>query len=872
MPNDSEMSTGIAGLDRVLGRVLPGDNIVWQVDSIEDYAPFIPPYTEKAKRSGRPLIYFRFARHHPLVPEGLATEIHELNPQDGFETFISQIHHVIERIGRRSFYVFDCLSDLVADWYSDQMVANFFVLTCPYLFDLETLAYFALIRNHHSFRATDPITQTTQILLDVYRHREQIFIHPLKAQHRHTPTMYMLHTWSHDEVRPVTDSITASEILSSRSRPGLKARSEEYDSWKRSFTKAALMNDDIESESCSLADANIIFERLLRMAVSRDERILDLARKYFTLSDLIAIGERMIGTGLIGGKTVGVLLGRAILRKEKPELNQMFEVHDSFFIASDVFYTFLVRNGSWWLRETMRHPETFLQGAKEARRLTLRGSFPDYLVKEFSDMLDYFGQSPIIVRSSSLLEDNFGHAFVGKYESVFCANQGSRSQRLEDFLAAVRRVYASAMSDEALRYRAKHGILDRDEQMSLLVQRVSGALYGHYFYPQMAGVGFSFNPYVWEKSIDPKAGMLRLVFGLGTRAVDRRDDDYTRLVALNDPDRRPEGVVDNPGKYSQRKVDLLDLEANQLIAKDFPDVIQGETRLPLAKVASRDRRIEEMARQRGREASCSWVLTFDQLLTKTSFASDMREILNTLHRVYDHPVDIEFTANFLADEDTPRINLVQCRPFQVRGVEDTAEPPANLSSEDVILKTHRAIIGQSRVVEIDRMIYVVPAIYGNLPIAERYDIAALIGRIVHSAPPKNGITMLLGPGRWGSTTPSLGIPVSFSQINRVSILCEIVAMRDDLIPDVSLGTHFFSEIVGMDMLYLAVFPQQEESAINSDFFGGAPNKLRQILPEASLAHENTVKVIDVSDLPQKRPLKINANTLKQKALCYFEPK
>jgi pyruvate, water dikinase len=870
MTSDTEMSTGIEGLDRVLGRVLAGDNIVWQVDSIEDYALFIPPYAEKARRAGRPLIYFRFARHRPLVSEDLATEIHELNPEDGFETFLQQIHQVIERVGRRSFYIFDCLSDLVADWYSDQMLANFFVLTCPYLFDLETLAYFALIRNHHSFRATDPITKTTQILLDVYRHREQMFIHPLKAQHRHTPTMYMLHTWVGDDVRPVTDSITVSEILSSRSRPGLKARGEEYDAWKRSFTKAALMNEDLESESCSLAEANVIFERLLRMSVSRDERILELARKYFTLSDLIAIGERMIGTGLVGGKTVGVLLGRAILQKEKPELSQSLEVHDSFFIASDVFYTFLVRNGCWWLRETMRQPDTFLQGAKEARRLTHRGSFPDYLVKEFSDMLDYFGQSPIIVRSSSLLEDNFGHGFVGKYDSVFCANQGSRSQRLEDFLSAARRVYASAMSEEALRYRAKHGILDRDEQMSLLVQRVSGALYGHYFYPQMAGVGFSFNPYVWDKSIDPAAGMLRLVFGLGTRAVDRRDDDYTRLVALNEPERRPEGVIDNPGKYAQRKVDLLDLEANQLIAKDFSDVIQGESELPLDKVASRDRKIEEMARQRGLEGICPWVLTFENLLTKTSFASDMREILKTLHKVYDHPVDIEFTANF-QNSDNPRINLVQCRPFQVRGVEDTAEPPSNLGPEDVILKTHRAIIGQSREVDIDRLIYVVPAIYGKLPIAERYDIAQLIGHIVHSAPPSDRITMLLGPGRWGSTTPSLGIPVSFSQINRVSILCEIVAMRDDLIPDVSLGTHFFSEIVGMDMLYIAVFPQQEEGVLNNSFFSEAPSKLREILPEASLAHEEAVKVIDVADLPQKRALKINANTLKQKALCYFDP-
>ena len=118
---------------------------------------------------------------------------------------------------------------------------------------------------------------------------------------------------------------------------------------------------------------------------------------------------------------------------------------------------------------------------------------------QFAEMLDYFGQSPIIVRSSSLLEDNYGNAFAGKYESVFCANQGSPQKRLEDFLSAVRTIYASTMSEEALRYRAHRGLLDRDEQMALLVQRVSGGLHGDLFFPQVAGVGLSYNPYVWNE-------------------------------------------------------------------------------------------------------------------------------------------------------------------------------------------------------------------------------------------------------------------------------------------------------------------------------------------------------------------------------------
>ena len=137
----------------------------------------------------------------------------------------------------------------------------------------------------------------------------------------------------------------------------------------------------------------------------------------------------------------------------------------------------MVENGCWWLRQKQRDPATFLDGVEEAQRLVLAGQFPQYLVDEFAEMLDYFGQSPIIVRSSSLLEDAYGNAFSGKYESVFCANQGPHAKRLQEFLSAVKTIYASTMSEKALHYRAQRGLLDRDEQMSLLVQRVSGACY-----------------------------------------------------------------------------------------------------------------------------------------------------------------------------------------------------------------------------------------------------------------------------------------------------------------------------------------------------------------------------------------------------------
>ena len=871
---DTQLSTGLPGLDGLLKGLMAGDNVVWQVESVRDYAPFVGPYCEKAAAQGRRVAYFRFAKHEALVPDGLDVDTHVLHPEAGFEAFIDAIHRVIQEAGRGAFYVFDCLSELAVDWYSDRMVGNFFKLTCPYLYDLETITYFAVLRDYHSFHATTPIAETTQLFLDVYRHKDRLYVHPIKVQHRYSPTMHMLHAWQGDTFEPVTESHTIAEVLASAGRSPLDSVSSSLGVWNRAFLEAEETLERVKRHTASPAQADELLERMLRMVISRDERVLALAQRHFQLSDLIDVGKRMIGTGLIGGKSVGMLLARAILKQADPRWNELLEVHDSFFIGSDVFYTFLVRNGSWWERQKQKDPATFLEGSETCRQRILTGTFPEYIERQFQDILDYFGQSPIIVRSSSLLEDNFGNAFAGKYDSVFLANQGSRHKRLEDFFSAVRTIYASTMSERALSYRARRGLLDCDEQMALLVQRVSGGIQGSYFYPHVAGVAFSFNPYVWSEYIDPEAGMLRLVFGLGTRAVDRSDDDYTRLVALNAPERRAESDFDMVRRHAQRKVDVIDLEGNLVVSTDFPAAAQRSPKLPLRLFASRDAQLERLTRERRAPGSSpsrvfSWVLTFDELLSNTSFVDDMRDMLRVLHDAYDYPVDVEFTANFLNNKEY-RINLVQCRPLQVKGSTAVTEPPAHITKPNTVLRARGPVIGQSRIETVDRFIYVVPALYGQLPVKERYTIARLIGQITHLHESQRPETvMLLGPGRWGTSTPSLGVPVSFAEINTVSIVCEIVAMRDDLVPDVSLGTHFFSDLVETDILYLAVFPDREDSFVNGSFFEQSPNKLGDLLPRAS-AYSHLIRVIDSADLPGRPTARLNANTLTQKVVCYLE--
>jgi pyruvate,water dikinase len=863
------LSTGLPGLDGVLQGLRPGDNVVWEVDGIDDYLPMLGPICQEALRLKQKLIYFRFARHAPLLAADSGAEIHRLDPQEGFERFLSEILNVIEQAGPGAYYVFDCLSELAADWFSDRMLGNFFMITCPYLYELDTIAYFALQKHLHSFHATDSIFNTAQVIIEVYRKEERLFIHPMKVWQRRSPTMYALHSWVGDQFQPVTSSSTITEILAGVPKPWLEFTIRRTGIWENTFLQAQQTVQAVSQGLKPGHDPRELFQCLMKMLATREHRFQALAEKYLDLADLVEIMQRMVGTGLIGGKSLGMLLARAILKKADPKWAGRLESHDSFYVGSDVFYTYLVQNGCWWLRRRHRDLDRFLQQVEEARRKILAGTFPDYIQHQFMEMLEYFGQSPLIVRSSSLLEDNYGNAFSGKYESVFLANQGAPQERLEAFMNAVRTVYASAMSEEGLRYRLHHGLLDRDEQMALLVQRVSGELHGSLFFPQVAGVGFSFNPFVWNEDIDPKAGMLRLVFGLGTRAVDRTDDDYTRLVALNAPLKRPEAKAQEAREFAQRRVDVLDLEAKQLASREFEVIAQTYPSNLVELFATRDEATTWPAPDENQPRPFSGMLSFERLLSGTDFAPVMRELCHTLQRAYNYPVDIEFTANFTPD-DKFRINLLQCRPFQVKigGEGSQVKLPEKIEPPDLVLQSRGPIIGHSVATVIDRVICVVPSVYGQMGVNQRYAVARTIGRLMHlDSPDTRPNVMLVGPGRWGTSMPSLGVPVSFAEINTASVVCELALMHEGLVPDVSLGTHFFNDLVELDMLYLAVSPGREGHAFNEEFIRQQPNQLVRLLPSAQ-AMTQVLWVVDSESLAGGGAIFLNVDSMKQRGVCY----
>jgi hypothetical protein len=864
-------STGIDGLDTVLTGLQKGDNVVWQVDHINNFAAFVNPYVERAGQQGRQMVYMRFADHQPLVEPGSGIRIYNLDASSGFEAFTTQVHAIIAQEGKEAYYVFDCLSHLLDAWATDLMIGNFFMVTCPYLFELDTIAYFALLRDRHSFKTIARIRETTQLLLDLYNIGGKNCLHPLKVWKRYSPTMFLPHLQQQEKFVPITSSVDATKLLSYISERGLKPAERVLDYWDNLFLEAAELSPDTSQQVIQE-----MVERLCKVMIGRDKRILSLATKQFTLEDLSAIKSRLIGTGFIGGKAVGMLLANKIVANDQLDLSGHLEPHDSFYVGSDVFYTYLVENGCWKLRVEQKTKEGYFKVAAELRERLLKGKFPDQIREQFQEMIEYFGQSPIIVRSSSLLEDAYGNAFAGKYESIFCVNQGSPEQRYASFEEAVRRVYASTMGKDALTYRLQRGLDQQDEQMALLVQRVSGSYRNGYFFPDLAGVGMSHNAFVWKSDLDPKAGMLRLVFGLGTRAVNRVEDDYPRIIALDEPLVRPVSGMDDIRKYSQHYVDLLDNQQNILRTISFQQLLDENPDIRLDLVAVRDHQLARQARQRGTKNAEYWLLTFEKLLSETSFTQIMQKILKTLESYYQYPVDIEFTVNFTHDQK-PLINLLQCRPLQTRGRQGKVKIPAEIDPEKILFACEGHFMGGSICQDIAKVIYVEPQAYLDLPLSGKYDIARLVGTLNNfvsraSSPRFEGgtpsthaePTILFGPGRWGTTTPSLGVPVGFHEISNVSVLAEIAYEGGNLMPELSYGTHFFQDLVESDIFYVALFPDKAGTVFNRTKLDEMPNRLTEVLPE-SRKYTNVVRLCELYD----RKLRIVSDIACRKVVCFF---
>lgn len=857
------VSTGLPNLDAVLDGLRIGDNVVWRVEHIEDYGRFVAPFVEHSVATGRSIQYLRFGSHRPLIEPRTGVNIIPLNTPPGFETLAHDVYRLIGQHGPGAFYVFDCLSELLNTWSTEQMIGTFFRVICPYLYEMDTVAYFALHPDLHAHQTVEHIRRTTQVLIDLHREEDKLYVQPVKVWQRRSSTMFLPHLSVNDRFVSVIDSGDATRLQSARQGRSCDESRRCLDYWDQLFLEAAaaVRSGAAGNEAAELS------ARMSHALIGRDERMLTLARRYLTIEDLLEVRSRMIGTGFIGGKAAGMLMARRILEVDDPEgWGGMLEPHDSYYVGSDVYYTFLVENRCWPLFMRQRTPEGYFESAAELAERMRQGRLPDDIRQSLARMLDYFGQYPILVRSSSLLEDGFGNAFAGKYESCFCVNQGSPEERLERVERAILTVFAGTMSFDALAYRRQRGLEDREEPMALLIQRVSGRYRGSYYMPDVAGVGVSRNAFVWDRDMSPEAGMVRLVMGLGTRAVDRVEGDHACVVALDAPTKRPYRDHADAARYAQHDVDVLNIAANDLQSRSVRHLLAENTELPLRWCGVEERIEREGGRSESQPEATVWRLSFEPLLQKTAFVETLQRMLKVLESAYAYPVDIEFTGS-IGDDGGLTFNLVQCRPLQTLGRGRPVEVPAKLPEARTLFATEGFFMGGSIDRPISRVVMVDPEAYSALTSPRKYDVARLVGRINRAIEDRESFpTMLMGPGRWGTSTPELGVPVRFGDINRYAAIVEIARLGAGMVPDLSFGSHFFQDLVESEIAYVALFPNERHTIFHPELL----EKLGCITPHDDAAEEDfsaeVGRAVQVFDL-RGRGVRLIADIRDQRLAC-----
>lgn len=601
----------------------------------------------------------------------------------------------------------------------------------------------------------------------------------------------------------------------------------------------------------SREEAEGIRVALITRFISSHLPFISLAKNYITIRDIDSILQRTLWSrkrpGKLGGKAAGMILALRILlpilEKPDPELEATIRVPDTWYLNSGVFSEFLDRNNLYLFHTFKYKDREAIEAEFERIEEKFRfATFAPEVVEDFRRILEEIGEHPIIIRSSSLLEDSFGLAFSGKYLSVFLTNQGDPEIRLTQFIAGLKRVFASTFGPDPILYRMDHGLLDYDERMAMVVQKVVGQRFGDYFLPFASGVMFSRNVYAWNPKIRKEEGLVRMVFGLGTRAVDRVGSDYPRMIPLSHPQLRPEVTASQIMKYSQKEVDVLNLKKGEIETVDFQTLISkiDHPDLFYAISVEKEGHLAPLLFKKQNFKGETLCLTFDNLLTQSNFVHLAKKILSKVEAAYGRPVDIEFAW------DGQKFYLLQCRALSIPKEVHKVSVPDKVPEEQTLFITHTAV-SNSILENLEYIVYVDPRAYDRL---QTYEEKFRIAHVVNALNKQLGAKgyALMGPGRWGSNDINLGVKVTYANINRAKLLAEISFAKDGYTPEVSYGTHFFQDLVEADILILSLFPDDPKAFLNEAFLLESPNLLAEIVPE----FKNTSEVVRALHIPSIR--------------------
>lgn len=612
---------------------------------------------------------------------------------------------------------------------------------------------------------------------------------------------------------------------------------------------------------------------LVRRLLTDQLDFIAVAKRFIRVRDFGRVLDHIIPTdgnqGRLGGKAAGLILARAILRQAQSTgaWSGEYRVPKSFHIPSNGILEFIEYNGLEELINVKYKPvEEVREEFPLVERLFKSGTFPPTLHDGLLAMLEEVGERPLVVRSSSLLEDRIGHAFSGKYKSLFIHNQGPIEKRLAELEDAIAEVYASIFHPDPIEYRRERGLIDFQENMGILIQEVVGREIGGMLFPVFAGVAFSRCEMRWSPRIQRTDGMARLVLGLGTRAVDRTGDDYPVLVALEQPTLKAVQQPEEVYRYSQHEVDVVDLVDGMFESMPLDDLIRRVGRsLPLMnKILSiyRDRQLLPMVGIMAQVDPKELVVTFNGLL-RSEFPRELKTMLDLLEAGLGEPVDIEFA------HDGDALYMLQCRALAQSASVQRAPIPSGVPLEETVFTANR-FVQMAQVRNIEHIVLVDPRDYEQLEDRESMlRVARAVGAVNRALPEHRFI--LLGPGRWGSRGDiRLGVPVTYADICHTAMLVEVARRKGSYVPDVSFGTHFFQDLVESGIVYLPLYPDDRDTVWNEDVLNSSPNCLAEVAPDyADLAH--VVRVIDVSAVSGGRLLHIVMDGEEDRALAYLGP-
>jgi len=334
------------------------------------------------------------------------------------------------------------------------------------------------------------------------------------------------------------------------------------------------------------------------------------------------------------------------------------------------------------------------------------------------------------------------------------------------------------------------------------------------------------------------------------------------MIPVSHPLLRPEVDAGQIQKYSQKTVDVFNLETGRLEPVSFLDLMREIDHPDLYYAVSVDQEGHLAAplfksRTIDRNRSC---LTFHNFLTQTPFMGTMKKILEKLEAAYGRPVDVEFAV------DNDKLYLLQCRTLSLRKKMGPATLPDDIP-RDRILFTNNQGVTNGLIKDIEYVVYVDPRAYNQIT---RHEEKMEIGRVVSDI---NRLLegkryALFGPGRWGSNDINLGVRVGYEDINNTLTLGEIAFEADGSTPEVSYGTHFFNDLVEADIIPIAIYPGQQGTHIDEGFLLKAANQLPATLPDHT-QHASVVHLIHVPASTNGQLLHIHQDGKNQEGMGFF---